>query len=1600
MTKSQQTQAATGLEIAVIGMAGKFPGARSVDEYWENLKNGVESVRFFTDEELEAAGVDPALLNNPRYVKAKAVVPDAECFDSDFFDYSPREAEVIDPQLRLFHECVWEALEHAGYDSEQTNAAIGLFAGASASIYWQLVAMLSRSGSTAEQFAALALADKDFLSTRIAHKLNLKGPAINVDSACSTSLLAIHLACRALLTGECRMALAGGVTVTVPHTEGYMYEEGMVSSPDGHCRAFDAKAKGTVGGEGAGAVVLKMLKHAVADGDRIYAVIKGSAANNDGTRKMGYSAPSIEGQAEVIRAAQRMGRVAPESIGYVEAHGTGTTLGDPVEIEALKLAFQTDKKGFCRIGSVKTNIGHLNSAAGVAAFIKTVLTLQHKQIPPNLHFESPNPKIDFANSPFIVNTELTPWTNEEGPLRAGVSSFGIGGTNVHVVLEEAPPQAAGGEGRASKLLLLSAKTEAGLEKATVRMRDYLAAIPDVPLSDEAYTMQIGRRAFRYRRMLVCSSAGEARELLESLPPERVYSRECEREQARLVFMFPGQGAQYVNMGRDLYDREPEFREAADRCFAIVKPLLDVNLRELLYPDINDANLNDNDANVNVNDANVDVNEVIANGGERLKQTDVTQPVMFIFSYALAQLMLKWGLKPSAMIGHSAGEYVAACLAGVMTLEEALELVVLRGKLMHSMPSGAMLSVPLSEEELAPLLGDDLSLAAVNGSALCVVSGRHEAIDRLEQQLAEQGKTCTKLHTSHAFHSAMMDPILESFRAKVSSITLRKPEMPYISNVSGNWITVEEATAADYWVNHLRGTVRFADGLRELLRDDNAVFVEVGPGNALSAFLRRHPDKTARHAAFNLVRHVKEQASDDEFLLQQVGRLWLEGAQPDWKAFHANEQRKRMAMPTYPFERRRYWVDPPFELDVLKQGLLGTPTSAVRSGSSAGLVNAPLLKKQNVGEWLYTPVWERSVTVEQLQPSQSPQRWLVFTEERGVGACLVARLKQAGHDVSAVYPSTSFARLDEGAYQMEPNQPDQYVRLLRELADAGTQPDRIVHAWLAEESAAVGEWDVSAADKTLERGYYSLIALAQAIGTCGIDADIQLSIVTCNMQEVTGAERLHPEQAAVLGACLVIPQEYANVRCRSIDVASFYEEDEVERQALAERLYAEVIASSDDMIVAYRGTYRWIQKYVSIPAPATTASDVDTGLRNQGVYLITGGLGGIGLAIAEYLAKTVQAKLVLIGRTGLTDETDWRQVAEGSEVDVAVAVKLMKLRELEEHGAEVMVCSADVSDLSQMEQVVADAVARFGVIHGVIHAAGTADGALIQRRTREIEERALAAKVSGTRVLERVLDGMKLDFLLLCSSLVSALGALGQAGYCAANTYLDAFAHYKRAKDGTRVMAIDWDGWQTVGMAAAAEREIAAASAQVGVNVPAPDHGTRLLPEEGIAVFHHALGCRLTQLTISTTDLPLRLQAARTSSLKSLIQVERSNEGTRSSRPAISTTYAAPEDELEQTIAELWREFLGIDQVGAHDNFFELGATSLDIIQMNAKLQQALQREMSVVDMFSHPTVHALAESLRRSSAGEAAVAETADRSEQIHDGKHRLKQRLQKRDRT
>ena len=881
----------TGLEVAVIGMAARFPGAETTEDFWRNLHDGVESVTLFTDDELAASEIDREVINDSRFVKARAVRKDIDLFDASFFGYSPREAEIIDPQQRHFLECAWQALEDAGYVSEAYPGRIGVYAGSGATAYYMNNLLPNRDIRKSLSLSLLSNAnEKDYLPMRVSYKLNLSGPSVCIQTTCSTSLVAVHMACQALLSGDCEMALAGGVTIVAQAVSGYFYEEGGILSPDGHCRAFDAKAAGIVPGSGVGVIVLKKLEDAINDGDYIHAIIRGSAINNDGSLKVSFTAPSEERQMRVIREAQVAAEVEPETITYIETHGTGTILGDPIEIAGLTAAFRlgTTKKNFCAIGSVKTNIGHLDTAAGIAGLIKTVLALEHKMVPPSLHFENPNPNIDFESSPFYVNTRLTEWEANGIPRRAGVSSFGMGGANAHVILEEAPRRKPSGPSRPNQLLMLSAKSTAALERMTKNLADYLKHHEDSNLADAAYTLQVGRRAFSHRRILVCSRREDAAAVLEEADSQRIITSCVDSNKRPVTFMFPGQGAQYINMGLDLYHQETIFRDQIDHCSEFLIPHLQLDLRKILYPS----------------------GEYHEGARCQLTQTYIAQAVLFIVEFSLAKLWMSWGIKPQAMIGHSIGEYVAACLAGVLTLEEALALVAARGKLMQTLAEGAMLAVPLPEPEVEALIGNELSLAAINAPSLCVVSGQLQAVKALEALLDREGVSVRRLHTSHAFHSRMMDPILDAFTNLVKGVSLKPPKIPYISNVTGRWVTESETIDASYWARHLRQTVRFADGMSELLKESEMILLEVGPGKTLSNLAKRLPNKSDGHKVISSLPSHEDRNSAMENLIGALGHLWAAGRDVDWAGFYAGEHRHRLPLPAYSFDRKRYWVEAP------------------------------------------------------------------------------------------------------------------------------------------------------------------------------------------------------------------------------------------------------------------------------------------------------------------------------------------------------------------------------------------------------------------------------------------------------------------------------------------------------------------------------------------------------------------------------------------------------------------------------------------------------------------------------------------------------------------
>jgi FkbM family methyltransferase len=1537
--------------IAIIGISGRFPGAKNVSSFWQNLCNGVESISVFTDEELIDCGVLPEHLSDPNYLKFGAILEDIDLFDASFFDINPKEAEVTDPQHRLFLECAWEALENSGYNSSKCESRIGVYAGTGLNKYLFIDLNNDQLGS-AKSYQKLLGNDKDFLATRVSYKLNLTGPSLTVQTACSTSLVAISLACQSLLNYQCDMALAGGVSIQIPQKTGYLHQEGGVLSPDGHCRAFDARARGTIIGSGVGIVVLKRLAEAIADGDNIYAVIKGSAINNDGSGKVGYTAPSVNGQAEVIAEALALAGVEPETISYIEAHGTGTVLGDPIEISALTNVFResTDKKGFCAIGSVKTNVGHLDAAAGVTSLIKTVLALKHKQIPPSLNFEEPNPEIDFANSPFYVNTKLTEWKTTHTPRRAGVSSLGIGGTNAHVILEEAPTIPESSPSRPWQLLVLSAKTELALKSAAINLTDYLKQHLDLNLADIAYTLQCGRQAFEHRRTVVCRDIADAIVAFEN--PKRVLSNIQETQEKSVAFMFPGLGTQYVNMGWELYQVESIFREQVDYCCEFLKPQLGHDLRDILYPNRSSQQFQEEQQSPQESSQGLDLRKMLGrtqtqSDGQMfsetslLNETYLAQPAVFVIEYALAQLLISWGISPQAMIGYSIGEYVAATLAGVLSLEEGLKLISARAQMIQKLPGGAMLAVPLSQAEISPLLNDKISLSAVNGQSMCVVAGETKAVEALEQQLTERGLACRRLETSHAFHSQMMEAIAPNLRELVETFKLQAPKIPYVSNVTGTWITAAEATNPDYWVKHLCQPVLFAPGVQELWEEQHPILLEVGPGQTLGSFALQCIENNLAVSQIVLpsLRYSYDKKPDLAFLLNTLGRLWLAGVQIDWAVFYAHERRHRIPLPTYPFERQRYWIEPQKQVS----------HSRTHQASSE--------EKLDITNWFNVPSWKRSapiVSVAQKKFIEPNHCWLVFIDTFGIANQIVEQLKGEHKNVIAVKIGEKFSQIEDGEYTINPQSRDDYDALLKNIRNLGQIPKKITHLWnITPHNNVKSRLEYFEAAQDIS--FWSLLFLTQALGEQNLTNSVEISVVSNDMQQVLDEEHLCPEKATVLGVCKVIPQEYSHISCRSIDI-TLAKTGTKEWQQLINNILIELATATSDQVIAYRGNQRWVQFFEPLPIESQTI--YKNKLRERGVYVITGGLGGIGLAIAEHLAKTVQAKLVLIGRSGLPPKAKWEELLSSQDKDDLLETKIKKVQLLEELGAEVLVLTADVANLEQMQSVINKVRNRFGNIHGVIHAAGVPGAGLIQLKTPELAGKVFQPKLKGTLVLDAVLQDINLDFLVLFSSNTAITGGIGQVDYCAINAFLDAFAHYNFYQKQIPTVSINWDWWQGNNWADSLLSAIPGLQAEF----KKMREKYAISFTEGVDAFNRILSIKQPQVVVSTQSLTTVIERVNGfARFISPIEASTSNLSPgKHPRPILETTFIAPSNPVEQKVAEIWQELLGLEKVGVDDNFFDLGGHSLIATQLVSQLRKDFQVELSLRHIFEAPTVAELA----------------------------------------
>ena len=1372
-------------DIAIVGMAAHLPGAADILAYWKNLTQGIESIRVISEADLLAAGESPAAMRRPNYVPAAAPLDGFELFDADFFGFSPKEAAILDPQHRHFLEVAWESLENAGHPPENFKGPIGVYAGCGMGSYFYFNICSNRDlvNQTGMFLLRHTGNDKDFLSTRVSHIFDLKGPSINVQTACSTSLVAVHFATQALLNGECDMALAGGVTIELPQGRGYLYTEGEILSPDGHCHAFDHRAQGTVFGSGAGCVVLRRAADAIRDGDHIWAILKGSAVNNDGAAKAGYLAPSVDGQARCIAEAQGVAGVSAESVSYVECHGTGTYLGDPIEVAALTEAFRktTDAVGSCRIGSVKTNIGHLDTAAGVASLIKVALSLHHRQLPPSLGYEAPNPAIDFETSPFRVNDRLTDWASD-GPRRAGVNSLGVGGTNAHVVLEQAPVV------RASEPslwpfqpIVVSAKSKTALDAQSARLAAHLRAHPEQSLADVAYTLKEGRRAFEKRRVLVASSHEEAAALLEGADARRVFNHDHLGADPEVVFMFPGGGAQYAGMARDLYETEPVFADWMDKGLTVLAPKLDYDIRALWLPEPGA--------------------ESAAN--DRLKRPSVQLPLIMITEYALAKLFESWGVTPAVLVGHSMGENTAACLAGVMSFEDCIGLVHLRGSLFDTIAPGGMLSVPLTRTELQPYLKGDLDLASVNAPGLCVVSGPDAALVDLAATLAAREIESSRIQIDIAAHGRMLAPILGRFGDYLRSIRLSAPNLPIISNRTGQILTAAEATNPDYWVQHLRNTVDFQSCMDTLLAKPGQVYVEMGPGRAMSSLAQANGAAAGQVIA--ALRHPEQQIADDAWHMVTITRLWACGVAVDWEPIFGGARRLRVPLPSYAFQKKPYFIAP---------------------GQSQVTATESLPERiPDLAKWGWKPHWKpvsAGFDIADLAEADA-KNWLIFLDDEGLGASVAKMLRDHGHDVRTVRAGDIFGSDGEGGYMLSPERGREgYDALVRDMVGKGFVPNRVAHFWLVTRGETYRPGS-SFLHRNMEQGFFSLMFLGQAIAEENLPRPIHLTVISTNAAQVRDERLASPEKAALVGPVRVIPHEFPGFSASSLDVQL----PEVVRrrvgslEPLAGQVIEDLMSEPGLRLLALRGPklYELGEK----PLPLSVG---DFALPQGSHVLITGGFGGIGLTVAEDLVRRFGVKLSLVARRLLPNKAAWAKHLDGHDMNDPIARRIMALQRLEALGAEVQVIPADVCNLEEMRQGVAQGEARFGKVRTVIHAAGVVDDAPLLTKTSAQVENVFAPKIHGTIVLDQLFPDGALDLFVLFASTSTVTGPAGQVDYVAANEYLNAYAK-SRAGGKTRVVALNWGIWTGVGMAAEAlaDRTGRPAAQRLPIAAPMLDEAT-------------------------------------------------------------------------------------------------------------------------------------------------------------------------------
>ena len=1667
--------------VAIVAQTGRFPGADNVATFWNKIVGEEQGIQRLDTNTLNQRGVPQAQQSHPDFVNVDTHIANLEDFDAAFFGIHSREAKAMDPQHRMLLESTLNLLREAAISPDDFDGDIGLFAGVGFSQY--LLHNIAQNPEQMEKLGENYTVIGNHLSyacTRVAHFFNFKGPVVALDTACSSSLLSVHMACKSLLNYECDMALAGGVQLNMPQFSGYRYEEGGFRSPDGECRTFDDDANGTVFGSGVGLVALRRLEDALADGDHIIALIRGSAINNDGSDKVGFTAPSVAGQRDVIEKALVFSGIDADSIGYVEAHGTGTPLGDPIELRALSEAYShfTDRKQYCAIGSLKPAFSHMETASGVASLIKTALMLEHQILPATLNYQTPNQKVGFENTPFYVNTETRPWPDPDSPRRAAVSSFGIGGSNAHVILEAYDPvkfanddevelmqhsvPESQGEAAAPHLLLLSAKSQAalaGLAQSTRAHIEYYSDIDDAhdvksesaKLTSLAYHLKHSTPAYAHRVAVAGHNVAELRQALSASSLMKQASNYDASIAHQVVFMFPGQGVQSVNMGRDLYHSETVFKQCIDECSNKLIDPLGVDLRSILFPE----------DEVQKQEADI-----------KFQQTAYAQPALFVIEYALAQLWLSKGLQPSAFIGHSLGEYVAACLSGVFTLGSALDLICKRASLMQSAKAGAMTTISCNESELLTILDKvnqsptqdaeatiPCEISARNAKNMFVVSGTEQGIQAFETQLTQQDITFARFNTSHAYHSSMMDEAASQFVEAVKAVPMQAPSVPFVSCVSGKWITDQEATSAQYWGKQIRASVNFATGLDTLSALENPVLIEVGPGQHLKVLLKKHLQASrtedlklaestvivssmpnVRKSATNTPANVNEASA----FYTALGQCWQRGLPLNWDAIVGEQPRPRLPLPAYVFQRERFWVLPAeLEASFFEPPLpepVFASNDAVQSTVTLSATTTASVETDALANWFQSIAW-RSESLQQTLPVDPAVNQLadilnqpivlVFDDGSETSQSGISQLKsllvESSDDVIVIQQSKVFSRVDANTFTLKSGDAEQMKQLFAALT---TQ-------WQQKQSATLG---TGVKDRTLYiANFWTLtltsntpidvasdIALNDLMHLVQCCAELPLrSVRFCAVTEeanaVLGNEKVQPFASFVESACKVASHEFKDWCFAHIDAdaQSHYLVNDVMAHVFASDA---IFANSVEPAVVLRQGKRWQKQYQKEVLPAVNKGHKGTGslsqnaLKQGGTYLITGGFGGIGYALASHLASEYQATLILLGRTEIPARETWAQYQSDSDesprLDKSaskIAGLINKIQSLEAKGATVFPVAADTADYDALQSAFSTASGQQTPISqcdGVFHGAGVAWSASLLFSNKRDVMNVIMGKVQGALNLNRYFSAAfatklltkPLDFTVYFSSIWSVLGGPGLLAYTAANRFLDALsASMQNVPFCKHTLAIDWSGWAQVGMAAELfktedeksaainpEQGIAALS-RVMAQPSVVQHGVQLViaPNAGEVVANREPQAirPANAANHSHSGAQSGAQNQRASARGNAAQSGTAGQHANTASSGSVNAYAGSlENETETKLAAIWQETLGINDVDAEDNFFDLGGTSLLLSEVLRKVKQQVHDDVKIIDLFNHSTIRALSASLSSEKSKDDELDEIAQRA--------------------